>query len=104
MKKTAVLSLIVCLSHVAHAEQFVARPPRVPRAETTAPAAGAPRVGGGFANAARTGNALQAVNPRAPREYGTGEQEVYRDKDDTATATRQESRPLGLRLLSFFFW
>jgi hypothetical protein len=101
MKTISVLALVVSITSIAQAEQFVARQPRAPRV-AVAPAG--PQMGGGFAHAARTGNALQALNPRAPREYGTGEENVYRDSDDPVAKTRRESRPLGLRLFSIEFW
>ena len=51
------------------------------------------RLDGGVVRAVRSGNPLQAVNPLAPAEYGTGEQVTRHEPDDPF------QRPQGLKLV-----
>ncbi len=53
----------------------------------------APRLDGGVVRAVRSDNPLQAVNPLAPAEYGSGEQVTRHEPDDPF------QRPQGLKLL-----
>ena len=51
------------------------------------------RLDGGVVRAVRSDNPLQAINPLAPAEYGTGEQVTRHEPDDPF------QRPQGLKLV-----
>ena len=51
------------------------------------------RLDGGLVRAVRSDNPLQAINPFAPAEYGTGEQVTRHEPDDPF------QRPQGLKLV-----
>ena len=53
----------------------------------------APRLDGGVVRAVRSNNPLQAVNPFAPAEYGSGEQVTRHEPEDPF------QRPQGLKLV-----
>lgn len=104
MKKTLLCILIAGAAASAFAQNFVAPLRRVPR---TAPPAYGERIirDGGLQRAARIGNAAQAINPRAPRAYGTGAQYIEYRENDPFLRPRDPSRehPVALRLFAFEF-
>jgi len=106
MKKALLIFLLVsgAAGSAALAQDFAA-PLRHPREVSVPPYA--PRIvrEGGLQRVARHGNLAQAINPFAPRQYGTGQEFVEYRQNDPFLRPRDPSRehPVALRLLAFEF-
>ena len=61
----------------------------------------APASEGALQAAAAEGNPLQAINPVAPAEYGSGRRFVAYEASDPFVKNRSQPRPVGIRLFAF---
>lgn len=103
MKKLLLFAAISATGLSVYAQDFRAPVRQVPRANV--PTIQRTARDGGLQRAARTGNVLQAINPFAPREYGTGAEFVEYRPSDPFLRPRDQSRehPIALRLFAFSF-
>jgi len=108
MKKTLLIVFLCTLAVPAFSQNFTAR--YGGRGQRPAPTVVEPRGEGSINRAIRKGNPAQLLNPLAPREFGSGESvvEYQAPGDPTPDSDQrhnpQRPRPVGVRLLSFFFW
>ena len=111
MKKTLLIVSLCTLALPAFSQtstqNFTARYGR--RAQRATPPTAEPRDEGAIQRAVRKGNPLQLINPFAPKEFGSGQDMVvYQEPQGPAPDPEQrhnpQPRPVGVRLLSFFFW
>ncbi|GEM_PF-6338323 len=104
MKKTLLIIAISAAAGTAFAQEFSAPLRRGPEV-TKPPYSYRIFREGGIQRAARMGNVAQAINPFAPREYGTGAEFVEYRGEDPFFRPRDASRnhPIALRLFAFEF-
>lgn len=103
MKKLFLIALISATAGAALAQDFSATIRRS-RVSTTPTTERLVRQGS-LQRVARSGNIAQAVNPRAPREYGNGAEFVENRDYDPMLKSHDHSRehPVALRLFAFEF-
>ena len=79
MKKLTI-SILIALVATAGAQTFKARQKKLPK-PSPPPVVRKENTDGVLPRAARGGNPLQMLNPKAPAKYGTAEQSVVLDPD-----------------------
>ena len=105
MKKTLLIAFLCAVALPAYSQTFSARYGR--RGQRPPTPAIQPSTEGSLQKAVKAGgNPLQLINPKAPREYGSGaDVVVYTSGSDPSQSGRNTvERPTAVRLLSFYFW
>jgi len=89
-----------------NAQDFTIRQQHIPQPEKKTPkVVEQGKSEGALQHAAHFKNPLQAVNPLAPAEYGSGSEYVYYDDQDPNHQPRgHKENPKGIKLFAFAFW
>ena len=106
MKSITLFILTAVVGGSLCAQDFVIRQKRIPQPEKkTQKVAEQAKSEGALQHAARLKNPLQAVNPLAPAECGSGSEYVYYE-DHTLNQNQRthKENPKGIKLFDFFFW
>jgi len=106
MKSTTLIFLTALAGGSLYAQDFTLHQQRLPQPEKkTSKVVEQRKTEGALQNAAHFKNPLQAVNPLAPAEYGSGSEYVYYDESDPNQHPRgHKENPKGIKLFAFAFW
>ena len=105
MKTTSLFLFTALTACSLYAQDFSARAPRVPQPEKKSSKIAEPNKSeGALQNAAHFKNPLQAINPLAPAECGSGKDYVYYDESDPGQRpVGHKENPKGIKLFVFAF-
>jgi hypothetical protein len=106
MKSITLIFLTAVTGSSLYAQDFAIHQQRIPQPEKKTPkVVEQGKSEGALQHAAHFKNPLQAVNPLAPAEYGSGSEYVYYDEQDPNQRPRgHKENPKGIKLFAFAFW
>ncbi|MEI8341217.1 MAG: hypothetical protein WCH43_06730 [Verrucomicrobiota bacterium] len=106
MKSILFILLTAMAGSSLYAQDFAIRQQRIPQPEKKTPkVAEQGKTEGSLQHAAHFSNPLQAINPLAPADCGSGKEYVYYDEQDPNHTPRgHKENPKGIKLFAFAFW